>query len=106
MRKLTLILVLAVAAAAVVPATAVAQSNECSFPVERADATGTEVTIAEEPASESVVTLNPSAAQTMWEIGAQETVVGVTKHAMNLPGAESKTNISSNEQTISNEEVV
>ena len=106
MRKFTLMVALVVVTTALVPATAVAQSSgdSCSFPVERTDATGTTVTVSEEP--NSVVTLNPSAAQTMWEIGAQEKVVGVTKHASNLAGAASKTNISGNGQTINNEEVV
>lgn len=104
MRTTALVLTVVVGLA-VVPSAAVAQSSggECSFPVERTDATGTDVRLTAEP--ESVVTLNPSAAQTIWEIGAQEKVVGVTKHASNLEGAESKTNISSNGQTINNEEV-
>ena len=105
MRRLAFVLAVVVAATAVLPATAVAQSGSgCSFPYERTDATGTTVTVGEEPTS--VVTLNPSAAQTMWEIGAQEKVVGVTKYAANLDGAAAKTNISGSGQTISNEEVV
>ncbi len=89
------------------PATAVvgAQSDaDCGFPVERTDATGETVRVAEEP--QRVVTLNPSAAQTMWEIGAKEKVVGVTKYAMYLEGASAKTNISGSGKTINNEEVV
>lgn len=85
-------------------ADAAAQGSECSFPVELTDQSGTNVTVEEEPSR--VVTLNPSAAQTMWEIGAKDKVVGVTKHAMNLEGAEAKTNISAGGQTISNEKVV
>jgi iron complex transport system substrate-binding protein len=100
------LLAVAVLAVAVVPGVASAQAadGECSFPVERTDATGAEVRVTEEPAR--VVTLNPSAAQTMWEIGAEEKVVGVTKHASNLEGAASKANISGNGATVSNEEVV
>jgi iron complex transport system substrate-binding protein len=100
------LLTVAVLAVALVPATTGAQTAEggCSFPVERTDATGTEVRVAAEPTR--VVTLNPSAAQTMWEIGAREKVVGVTKHASNLDGAASKANISGNGATVSNEEVV
>jgi len=69
-----------------------AQTDDCTFPVTTTDATGTEVTIAEEP--ETVVTLGPSAAQTMWEIGAKETVVGVSKYADYLEGAEDRPNVS------------
>ena len=77
---------------------------ECDFPLSVTDATETEVTIDEEP--ETVVTLNPSAAQTMWEIGAEEKVIGVTKHAMNLEGAEERTNVSTAGETIEPEIVV
>jgi iron complex transport system substrate-binding protein len=66
--------------------------EHCEFPVKKTDATGTEVTVEAEP--ESVVTLNPSAAQTMWELGAKDTVVGVTKHASYLEGADEKANVS------------
>jgi iron complex transport system substrate-binding protein len=105
MRRRTAILVALVVAAAVVPAAAVAQYGEdCSYPVERTDATGALVTVAEEP--ERVVTLNPSAAQTMWEIGAWDKMVGATKHASNLGGFEDITNISAAGETISNELVV
>ncbi len=76
-------------------------AGECTFPLEVTDATGTEVTIEEEP--ESVVTLNPSAAQMLWEIGAEEKATGVTKHAMNLDGAGERTNISAAGETISPE---
>lgn len=65
---------------------------QCRFPFSTTDATGTEVTVENEP--QSIVTLNPSAAQTMWEIGGREKVVGVSQFASYLEGAESKTNIS------------
>lgn len=106
MRYATVLGVLLLVLAAATPATAAVsvQESNCSFPVERTDLSGTEVTVEEEPSR--VVTLNPSAAQTMWEMGAQDKVVGVTKHAMNLEGAEEKTNISGGGQTINNEEVV
>ncbi|MCG1003090.1 MULTISPECIES: PGF-CTERM-anchored ABC transporter substrate-binding protein [Halobacterium] len=61
------------------------QAAECSFPVTMSDASGHNVTVSEEP--ERVVTLNPSAAQTMWEIGAREKVVGVSQFAGFLDGA-------------------
>lgn len=71
---------------------AASQQSECSFPVTKTDATGTEVTVEEAP--ETVVTLGPSAAQTMWEIGAQDKVVGVSKYASYLEGADSRANMS------------
>ena len=69
-----------------------AQSDTCSFPYTATDATGTEVTIDEDP--ERIVTLNPSAAQTMWEIGARDEVVGVSQYASYLDGADAKENVS------------
>jgi iron complex transport system substrate-binding protein len=66
--------------------------QQCSFPFSSVDATGTEVTV--QAAPETVVTLSPSAAQTMWELGAQDSVVGVTKFATYLEGAGEKKNIS------------
>jgi iron complex transport system substrate-binding protein len=68
------------------------QTVNCSFPVTRTDATGTEVTVESEP--ERIVTLAPSAAQTLWEIGAREKVVGVSQYADYLEGAETLTNVS------------
>ena len=76
----------------------------CSFPVTATDATGTEVTIEEEP--QRIVTLAPSAAQTMWEIGGKEKVVGVSQYAGYLAGAGSRTNVSGAGQTYVNTEVV
>ena len=73
-------------------ASAAVQQPNCSFPTTATDATGTDVTVEAEP--ESVVTLSPSAAQTMWEIGAREKVVGLTQYATYLDGAESRTNVS------------
>jgi iron complex transport system substrate-binding protein len=77
----------------------------CSFPFSSVDATGTEVSVEEAP--ERVVTLNPSAAQTMWEIGARDRVVGVTKYATYLDGAAEKSNVSGGGfTTVVNEKVV
>ncbi len=64
----------------------------CSYPVTITDATGTEVTIEEEP--QEVVTMAPGAAQTAWDIGAREKIVGVSQLAGYLEGAEEKANIS------------
>ncbi|WP_458206438.1 PGF-CTERM-anchored ABC transporter substrate-binding protein [Haladaptatus sp. NG-SE-30] len=69
-----------------------ATQETCSFPVTKTDATGTDVTIEKEP--QKIVTLSPSAAQTMWEIGGKDKVVGVTKYATYLEGAGAKANVS------------
>ncbi|RLM53230.1 PGF-CTERM sorting domain-containing protein [Halobellus sp. Atlit-31R] len=63
------------------------QSPTCSFPYTATDAIGAEVTLDADP--ERVVTLNPSAAQTMWEIDAREEVVGVSQYAAYLEGVDS-----------------
>ncbi|AEH37958.1 PGF-CTERM-anchored ABC transporter substrate-binding protein [Halopiger xanaduensis] len=47
----------------------------CEYPLTLEDATGEEITIEEEP--ESVVALQPSDAQTLYEIGAEDKVVGM-----------------------------
>jgi iron complex transport system substrate-binding protein len=80
-------------------------SGTCSFPVTATDATGTEVTVESEP--QRIVTLQPSAAQTLWEIGAREKVVGVSQYADFLAGADTLTNISgAGQQFVNIEEVV
>ncbi|MBC9985880.1 MULTISPECIES: PGF-CTERM-anchored ABC transporter substrate-binding protein [Haloferax] len=79
-------------AAAAVGQAAPQQTAACTFPVTVTDATGTEVTITDDP--ERVVTTNPSAAQTMWELGARDEVVGVSQYAMYLDGAADKGNVS------------
>lgn len=67
-------------------------ANGCTFPFTETDATGTEVTVDAPP--ERVVTLSPSAAQTMWEIGdAREKVVGVNPNAYYLDGAETRPSV-------------
>lgn len=71
-----------------VPASAQAGGDACSFPVTRTDATGTDVTVTEQP--ERIVSLNPSAAQTLWEIGAKDQVVGVSQFATYLDGADER----------------
>ena len=79
------------AAAGAVDAQTQAQTT-CEFPVTATDATGTEVTLTERP--ERVTTLQPSAAQTMWEIGGRDQVVGVSKYATYLDGAGERRNVS------------
>ncbi|WP_193310113.1 PGF-CTERM-anchored ABC transporter substrate-binding protein [Halorubrum halophilum] len=81
------------ASAADGPAVAQADgADTCEFPVELTDATGTTITLDERP--ERVTTINPSAAQTMWELGAEDRVVGVTQYAFYLDGAEARQNVS------------
>jgi iron complex transport system substrate-binding protein len=78
---------------------------DCSFPVTGTDATGTEVTVDEKP--ERVTTLAPSAAQTMWEIGGESQVVGLSQYATYLEGADSRTNVSgAGQQYVNVEKVV
>ena len=67
-------------------------SETCAFPYETTDATGANVTLDSDP--ERIVTLNPSAAQTMWEIGARDEVVGVSQYASYLEGADERVNVS------------
>lgn len=80
------------------------EDTDCTFPVEVTDATGETVVVDEEP--ETVVTLAPSAAQTMWEIGAEEKVVGVSMHAMFLEGADERVDVSADPMSIDIEVVV
>ncbi|GAA0509118.1 iron complex transport system substrate-binding protein [Halorubrum aquaticum] len=77
---------------------------ECSFPLTVTDATGEEITLEEPP--ERITTTNPSAAQTLWEIGARDRVVGVTQYAAYLDGAGGKTNVSAEGLGVSVERVV
>lgn len=82
----------------------VASVAGCSFPFSGTDATGTEVTVEQKP--ERVTTLLPSAAQTMWEIGGKEQIIGVSKYATYLDGAGDKQNVSSGGFGVSIEKVV
>jgi len=68
---LTAVLVLSVVAVPVgavttaeTPETSGDSVGECTFPVTMTDATGTDVTLSEEPTR--IVTVNPSAAQILW----------------------------------------
>lgn len=89
----TVVLVAAVAGGlAAAPATA---QEACTFPVNETDATGTEVTLEEEP--ERIVVTAPSAAQTIWELGEEERVVGMPVGPQQgtdyLEGAEERTHV-------------
>lgn len=81
-----------------------AVTDTCTYPVTVGDATGTAVTVTAEPTR--VVTLNPSAAQTMWALGAADRVVGVSKYARYLPGADEKANVSGSGATFNTERIV
>ena len=76
----------------------------CTFPTTIGDATGTEVTIAERP--ERVVTLNPSATQTLWELGARDRVVGISEYGTYLNGTEGKTVVNTGSGGVAVEEIV
>ena len=75
-----------------------------SFPVTLTDATGRVVTIETRP--DRVTTTNPSAAQTMWTLGAADQVVGLTQYADYLPGANQRENVSAAGLGVSVERVV
>ena len=87
MRTRTAVTVILVAtlllpAAAAPVAAAEPGASDCAFPVELTDASGETLRLEERP--ERVTTTNPSAAQTMWEIGAREKVVGISGRATYL----------------------
>lgn len=94
---------------AVAPAAAQTGSDdpaECSFPVSETDATGETVTVGERP--ERIVVLQPSAAQTVWELDAADRVVGgpVVSYTEYLEGIESKTNVLNADEFSVNQEAV
>lgn len=68
-----------------------AAAQSCSFPYTATDSTDTEVTVDAPP--DRVVTLGASAAQTIWEIGGRERVVGmpVQPYTAYLDGADERT---------------
>ncbi|MEE6210259.1 PGF-CTERM-anchored ABC transporter substrate-binding protein [Salarchaeum sp. III] len=99
-RRLLTVVMVALLATAGVPAlggTVAAQDDSanatCGYPFTATDATGTEVTVDEEP--ERVVVVGASGTQTMWEIGAQDKVVGLynSPYTSYLDGAENVTNV-------------
>lgn len=61
------------------------ESTDCAFPTTITDATGTEVSVTDRP--ERVVVLGASAAQTTWELGAGDRVVGIDAFSTYLDGA-------------------
>lgn len=80
---------------------------DCSFPFTARDATGTNVTVEERP--ERIVVLQASAAQTVWELGAEDRVVGapVASYTDYLEGIDGKTDVlNADEYTVNQEAVV
>ena len=74
-------------------ATGPAQTGDaCGFPLNATDATGETIRLEERP--ERITTLNPSAAQTLWELGQEDRIVGVSQFAFYLEGAEERANVS------------
>ncbi|MFD1512557.1 PGF-CTERM-anchored ABC transporter substrate-binding protein [Halomarina rubra] len=99
----TLLVCLLVLVAVVSPATALGatvesnpveqDSGQCSYPYSATDVTGTEVTLDEEP--DRVVALGADIAQIMWEVDAEEKVVGmpVRSYTAYLNGSDSRTDV-------------
>lgn len=83
-----------------------AVDSDCSYPMEVTDATGETVTIEEEP--DTVVTIAPSAAQTVWAVGAEGKVTGmpVGYTTAYLNGSTDRTNVLNSDFNVITEEVV
>jgi iron complex transport system substrate-binding protein len=83
-----------------------AAQTDCSFPASATDATGTEVTVSEEPGR--IVVLQASAAQVMWELGIQDRVVGmpVRPYTEYLNGSREKTGVLNEDGSVNRERVV
>jgi iron complex transport system substrate-binding protein len=88
------------------PTTDRTTQGDCSFPVSAADATGTEVTVENEP--ERLVVLQASAAQVMWELGVEDRVVGmpVRPYTAYLNGSREKTGVLNEDGSVNQERVV
>ena len=84
----------------------VGAGSHCSYPVTMTDATGTDVTIEEDP--ERLVALAPSAAQILWEIGAEDEVVGMPQdyYTGYLNDTEGKTDVVNDDGSVIAEAVV
>lgn len=109
MRKLLLVVsVMVLLGTLAVPISAAdgytAPTPECDFPLTVEDATGTEMTLDAPP--ERVVTTTPSAAQVMWDIEAEEKVVGLTEWALYLDGADERTLVMEGQESLDIEQVV
>jgi iron complex transport system substrate-binding protein len=80
--------------------------EDCSLPVTRTDATGTEVTVEESP--ERIVAVGGSTPQVFWELGLQDRVVGmpVAGYTSYLNGSEEKTDVLTEDGSVDQEQVV
>lgn len=78
----------------------------CSFRISKTDATGETVTVESRP--KRIVVLQPSDAQTVWEIGAQDRVVGMpkTQYTAYLDNRSEKTNVKNDDGSVNVELVV
>ena len=78
----------------------------CDYPMTLEDATGEAVTIDAEP--ERIVALHPSVAQVLWEVEANDRVVGmpVTDHTAYLDGYDEPANVYGDDGFPSNERVI
>lgn len=78
----------------------------CTFPYETTDGTGAKIQLDSKP--QRVVALQPSAAQIMWEIGAQEKVVGmpVGPTTAYLNGSAEKTDVTTKQMRTDIEKVI
>ncbi len=88
------VIVLSVTGPVGVGTVAAAETGGCTFPLSTTDDTGTTVSLSEAP--DRIVTLNPSAAQTVYEISASDDpawdrVVGISQFGTYLPGTSEKT---------------
>jgi iron complex transport system substrate-binding protein len=103
-----LVVATAPAGVAATPASdaSVTAQEDCTFPVTVTDATGTEVTVTEQP--DRLVTLQASSAQILWELGIQDRVVGmpVRPSTAYLDGSQSKTNVVNVDGSVNLEQVV
>jgi iron complex transport system substrate-binding protein len=91
------------------PASSVVETGaqtDCSFPVSRTDATGTNVTVSEAP--DRVVVLAPSAAQTLWELNEEDRVVGLPTGPTTayLEGSGDRTDVTNQDGSVNREQVV
>lgn len=96
-RRIAVVVGLLVVAGGVMPlavAPVVAQETvDCSFPITVTDATGTAVTVPDEP--DRIVALAPSAAQQLWAVGARDRVVGlpINEYTAYLDGRDNRTDV-------------
>jgi len=104
--SVAVLLVAAIAGPGVALASTDATQSNCEFPYTATDATGTEVSLSEAP--DRVVALQPSDAQTMWEIGAREQVVGmpVNQYTDYLNDTGNRTNVANDDGSTNVEAVV